>query len=90
MIHASLLLLFFLWLCKDPFFKKCDDLCIFVNECTKKTIQIQEESFYNKIYPYCVNACFTYFQEMSECYDVKKDNSCEKLMNCIAPILMNR
>lgn len=84
-----LVILASLLFCKDTFYNKCDSLCTFFSQCVKQNFSINESKFLKEAYPFCVNACMTYYQELSECYRIDQDNSCEKLSQCLFPIIIN-
>lgn len=87
---SILLFLVFILSCKDPFLKKCDDLCNFVSECTKQNLLKEQYKLLERAYPYCINACMMYYQEISECYRKDKNNSCKEAFDCMFPVLLNK
>lgn len=82
-----LIILLSLIFCKDPIYKKCDSLCNFFNQCVKQNLN--DNKILKEAYPFCINACMTYYLELSECY-LEEDNSCEKFSKCITPIIINK
>ncbi len=89
MKKAIIFYLIFLF-CNDPIFNRCDQICNFVGDCTKQNLSSEMYPLLENVYPYCINACMTYYLQISECYQVNKENSCKEVFDCMFPVLIHK